>query len=349
MSHRQNFILITLILILSASLAAAQETQNSGVELKAREQWSTVFGGRRVTLHFDFTPAEAAGHSAQWSYTAGHRRLAAGELTVKDRANGGKTVELPLRIPPVNDGVIFATMLNVSLVKDGEVVASINKPITIYSERPFTNKKTWLEELSISLYDPDGRTAERFEAAEIPFHRLGTLASIGNVDDGIVVVGEAHSLKVERGLFDVLTEVAARGVPVLCLASTGGEFPLPFSAETDLPQPDRVLLDRNSVITRFDKRLDANAWGMQGDPVIATLQVTRSRTGIDAKITDDTGGWPWLELEYGERGNLIWCGFGLIERWEESPTPRYLLAHIFEHIADTKHESVSDDKPRSLP
>lgn len=350
MRHHQHVILMTLILCLVASFAAAQDTEDSGVKLKAREPWTTVFGGERVKLHFDVSSPLTDKHTALWSYATGQRRLAAGELNITIGADGSGTIELPLRIPPVKEGVIFETELTISVVKDGKIAASLSKPITIYPEDPFTNKVTSLKELNISLYDPDGKTAERFKAAGIPFHQMGTLASLKNVEEGILVVGEGLSLKTQRGIFDVLTEVAAYGVPVLCLASTEGTFPLPFAADNDLPQPSRVLIDRAAVITRFDKHFDSQAWGRGGSPAVSSLQIERSRTGIEMEVSESPAGWSWLELHYGERGVLIWTGFGIIERWEESPTPRYLLIRIFEDLTEiAQTQSVSNDKPRSLP
>jgi len=349
MNHPQHVILMSLILSLCATFAPAQEKEDSGIELKPREQWTTVFGGQSLKLHFDVNSADAGKQTAVWSYAAGERRLASGELSIAAGADGGRTIELPLRIPPVRAGVIFETKLTVSVVQNGEVVASVTKPITVFADDPFADRKTWRKELAISLYDPEGQTADRFEKQEIPFHRLGTIASVGNAAEGIVVIGEGLSLKNQRGLFDVLTEVAGRGVPVLCLASTDGTFPLPFAADEDLPQPDRVLLDRNTVIRRFDKRFDTVAWGTTGNPAVSALQITRSRTGIDADVTGEAAGWPWLEMTYGERGVLIWCGFGLIERWEDSPTPRYLLVRLFEELNHPEPQTVPDDKPRSLP
>ena len=350
MYHDQRLILATLLLSLSAAFISAQEKEDSGVELKAREPWTTVFGGERVKLHFDFNAVDPDRYTARWSYAAGQRRLAAGELTVKAGPDGTGAIEVPLRIPAVRDGVIFETELTVSLVKQSETVTTLSKPITIYPSDPLIQKQSWIEELSISLYDPDGKTADQFKAAGIPFERVGTLASIGNVEEGFLVIGEGLSLKVQRGMFDVLAETASREIPVLWLASTEGAFPLPFAAEEDLPQPDRVLMDRAAVIKRFDKRFDDQAWGTQGNPAVNSLQIVRSRTGIEMEVTESSSGWSWLEMHYGESGVLVWCGLGIIERWEESPTPRYLLVRIFEDLTETtQSQSVSDDKPRSLP
>lgn len=341
----RRFTVLVILLFGSSTVVRAQDRSETGVEIKAREARSTVFGGERVKLHFDVASAEPKTFTVPWTLSAGRRRLAAGELSVDAGPLQAGTAALPLRIPEVRDGIVLDVELKLSAVVDGTAAAQISKRISIYPRDPFALRKKWLEELPISLYDPVGKTAKQFEEADVPFQQLQSIAALDSIDKGILVVGEGLSWKTQRGLFDTIVQAAARGLPVLCLASSEGAVPIPFAADSNLPRPDRVSLERNAVITRLDKRLDADAWGSGGDPVTTSLEIAQSRTAIEGTVLDSAAGWPWAELRYGDRGVLVWCGFGVISRWEDGPTPRYLLSRIFEYLSE--QPPVSEESSRS--
>ena len=185
--------------------------------------------------------------------------------------------------------------------------------------------------------------------SDVPHEQLRTREALDDVTEGIVIVGEGVSLKKHDGLIDDLRSLAARGVPVLCLASADGEFSFP----SDKPLAASVQLRRSDVIRDLDKRLDT-AWWPTGASQLLGLCVTSVDDDVIARISDDTKVWPWAEWEYemgsgsdrresnSIRPRFVWCGFGIVTAWDDGPTPRYLFAKLLERLS-TKSD-VSDRK-----
>jgi hypothetical protein len=81
----------------------------------------------------------------------------------------------------------------------------------------------------------------------------------------------------------------------------------------------------------LDKRLGDQAW-VAGKPLVAReLIVASERQALVAQFADPGGGWPWLEIGYG-KSKLVWCGLGVVRDWDQSPTPRFLLARLLESL-----------------
>lgn len=309
------------------------------VTLKVQERWSAVFGGEPFNLHWEFTCRQPEACTLRWNHMAGQRRLAGGEIHVADAEKSSGRFTLPLRIPTVREGNVLQTRLEVELRSNNRTLATKTKRIHVFPRDPFHLRSEWLRSLHISLYDPVGPTEKQFRQAGIPFRLLSNLAALDAVSEGVLVVGEGISFTHQRGLFETLMRVASRGLPVLCLACPEGA--VPFDLPHDLPRPQRLSLDREGVITRLDARLDAHAWSENRHPIMATLDVTASRSGVEWTFSDTDAGWPWLEMRFGDRGRFVWCGFGVIEHWADGPTPRFFLARLF--------EALSDKSPSSQP
>ena len=76
------------------------------------------------------------------------------------------------------------------------------------------------------------------------------------------------------------------------------------------------------------------------------------RDEVLAEITEEANSWPWCEWQFdAKKGTgpfsdaqkmdlspfspkLIWCGFRMIEAWEDGPTPRYLFSRLLERLSD---------------
>lgn len=126
-----------------------------------------------------------------------------------------------------------------------------------------------------------------------------------------------------------LTQAAARGVTVVCLAPAGGTFVWPGADE---PLPQRLSLRRQEVISDLDPRLDAHAWPSVGRVAACGVIVQGDGRGqAMAFVSQSKRAWPWLEARY-DRATLVVCGFEIIRCWDDGPTPRFLLARMLDYL-----------------
>jgi hypothetical protein len=330
---------------------------DDGVTIEPREKWSGVFGESEAAFTFDIRSTARVAGRVGWSLSANNRTIARGELPLDAGPAKPATVAVPLKIPPVKEGVTFPMQLTLTVfAKDAaQPAATLVKPLWIYGRDPFVDRTQWLKELALMLYDPDGRTAAAFDKADIPYKETRNIAALAAAEAGLVVIGEAVSLAEHRSLGEALGQLAARGVPVLCLAPADGALVLSAADAPEARPPDRVVLKRRDAITELDKRLDAEAWPPDGQIVAARLAVSSDGDQLLVEVSDSERAWPWLEVWYPARTSedvpagcgeadpgtpLVVVGFGIIRHWDASPTPRYLLARLFECLSATPAEAT---------
>ena len=238
----------------------------------------------------------------------------------------------------VKEGVVMPASLAVALTRPGadKAVVEVTKPIWIFPEEPFAGKAEWLKKLNIQLFDPAEKTAALFTRIGIPFKETRNMDAFAEFKDSILIIGEGVSLKEYRGLADMMVKAAAAGIPVLCLALADGAMQLPGSAGSDQPPPSAISLKQAGIITELDKRLDAEGWAPDGKLLAARLALQGDRTGVWAAATQDGSGWAWMDMRFGEgRGRIVVCGFAVVEKWKDSPAPRFLLTRILEYVTES--------------
>jgi hypothetical protein len=300
------------------------------------ERWSNAFGGQEVTLHFRVVKRKAkpaVDGRIQWHYSANQRTLARGEAEI-GRDDAALT-EVVLRIPEVRDGVIFQTELTVAYVPRGEdsAAATLTKTLWLYPEDAFADQRDTLKDRKLTLFDPDGKTAELFAKIELPHRRIRNAEVLEAGDEhSYVIVGEGTSLIRNRGLADRLLRFAAASGTVLMLAPSEGVIPMPGEvskkAKANDPQPGELRFRRHHVIREFDKRLDSEF--LPGPSDFAGSKVTlRTRLNrIGMEVSED-GNWPWFTIDYPDtKGRFVFCGFNIVKNWSNGPAPRYLLNRI---------------------
>jgi len=310
-------------------LAAAEPT----AKITPRQPWSTFFSGEEVKLGYAVESREPIRGRIVWSYAVQQRTIARGELSADVGPQEPMTIEIPLRLPELSEGVVYDTQLRLQLV-DGRqnVVAEHGRVVRLFFRDAFADRREWLRRLKIVLYDPPEKTEKTFGEAEVPYKLVRNPAALKATSEGMVVVGEGVSLTDHPSLAETLTELAAGGLPVLCLAPADGYLAFP-GIEQSRPKPGRVSLRGKDVIGEFDKRLDTDAWPPEGKTLVAGVQPSSRRGRVVLSVTDSPQAWPWLEATYPGGGRLIVCGFGLIEHWDAGPTPRYLLMRVFERLS----------------
>ena len=101
-------------------------------------------------------------------------------------------------------------------------------------------------------------------------------------------------------------------------------------------QPDRLMFRQADIVTELDKRLDPRGW--QTSKVMESgLRLRGDRGPVVAETCVGKGAWPWMELDYAAvNGKLVVCGFGIVNVWAESPTPRFLLMKVLERVSGNK-------------
>lgn len=295
------------------------------------ERWSNVFAEGETRWTYRVTADRAFQERLAWRLTANQRTLAGGELDAQGDADKPANVTIPLRWPAIKDGVVLSAQLTVSI---GDV--RHERPVWIFSRDPFAGRHEWLESLKLTVFDPPGDLVKVLEDSKIPHERIRSRDALDEVTTGIVIVGEGVSIKKHEDLIDDLRRLAARGVPVLCLASAEGEF----AFLSNKLVATALQLRRADVIRELDKRLDA-AWWPKGSSQWRGLQVTSSADDVLAEVSDAANSWPWAEWQFESsvdeqpRPRCIWCGFGLVSAWNDTPTPRYLFVKILERLTTT--------------
>jgi hypothetical protein len=300
------------------------------------DRWTCVLANQTVTMRYSWSSQTRDVVSAAWHLTIGER-----------------TISFAIQMPAVKPGVVVAAELTVTLHTEKAASAVDRRAITIFSPDPFADRIEWLRGLNIRLFDPAGVTAASFEKQRIPFVAQPTLSSLNEVSSGIMVVGEGLNWKEHAAIASITCDAARRGVPVLCLAPSDGQISLKIEAATGHELIDRLLLAREDVVRRFDKRFDTLEW-LGGESAICRLPLHSKEERLIAGVTDSSSGWPWLELHYREsvraheRHELIICGLGIIKYWNEGPVPRYLLRAIFEQL-QKKSPQHNEGFPNATP
>jgi hypothetical protein len=96
-----------------------------------------------------------------------------------------------------------------------------------------------------------------------------------------------------------------------------------------MSRPQRLILRRQDLVTALDPRLDAQVW--HADQMGRGVLLRGAGERLEGEISAGQHAWPWLEARY-QRGTLVVCGFRLASHWNDGPTPRFLLARMFEHL-----------------
>jgi hypothetical protein len=224
-------------------------------------------------------------------------------------------------------------------------VADHTRPVIIFSRNPFAGRSEWIESVRITLFDPDGETAEAFQETGIPFAHVRRTAVLAELSEGLLIVGEGVSFEEYRGLPETVARVAASGVPVLCLAPAEGALAMPGTGDSEQSRPTRMSLRREDVIRELDKQLDSVAWPPDGRIVASRMGIQASRQGVVLEVLADgaagsEAAWPWIEVRYPKNNSsLLFCGFPIIRQWEAGPAPRFLLARIIERLSGKENPS----------
>ncbi|QDU76771.1 hypothetical protein Pan97_38280 [Bremerella volcania] len=333
------FLLVVVCLAGLSGVVRAAEEDESIATIAPVSQRSDFFGEQQATLSFQCVSEKPVQGKILWQYSAGARTLARGEDAIELAAGRPNVFELPIEFPPVREGVIFETQMVVTIIDgDNETLAQYTHPIWLFPKDPYTDRREWLEQLDIHLYDPEDTTAKLLEEAKIPHTRITNSNVLADFEGGILLVGSGTSLRKNRGLTDSLITMAERGVRVLCLAPVDGEFPWPTREE--FPQLANVQFSSNEVIRDLDKRLNPDFDVLAEQRFGVVLESRRGQLRVN--LSEARAAWPWWQVRFTNHGTCILCCFDMIPTWDTSPTPRFLLANLLEKLSLESHSSPTE-------
>ncbi len=327
---------VALLLALECSAAPA-------VSLAIREPWSGLFAGTDTVFHAVLSSSGQFTGRIGWQLVSSGRTIARGESAVTANPGAGEMVALRMVVPPLNEGVAMQASLAVTAYEGGvdKEATSMEKPLWIFSTNALAGRTDWAKGLNVRLFDPLKKTAGILADSGIPFTEQNNVDALADLKTGILIVGEGVSFKDYRGLSEILLKAASAGVPVLCLAPAGGEIRVPGIGSDEPPSPAGISLRRQDILRQLDKRLDAEAWPPDGKVAISGIKLVGERGVVSGQVTVGDDGWPWLEISFGKgtdetnrqaRGKVVICGFGIVEKWESGPAPRFLLARLLEYM-----------------
>jgi hypothetical protein len=316
-----------------AQLAAADRD----VTVQIETSQTNFFADQDLSFQLNVTAEQAIDGVLSWQLTALHRTLARGDIAANIKPGQNNSLSFRLPIPHVKDGVIQQTILQASLKTAGDAkpVEVLHRALWVFCSNPFSDRQQWLERLDLELYDPAGGTAKIFDDAEIPYQAIRSIAGL-RAAEGIVIVGEGVSLGKNTLLAETLVSLAAKGRRVLWFGPADGEFEFPSGETFAGKEPNNLVLSRSDTLEQLDKRLDANLWTDADNAKSIGLQVVARRSKTYVEIVGPDRGWSWLRLDFADpEGTLILSGLRLVDCWDASPTPRFMLARLLEQIADT--------------
>ena len=302
-----------------AVLAAAAE-ENAG--LRWLDGGSAAFGGTSATWRVEASGAFAAEGHLAWSLEVGGGVIARRERSVRLDPVASASVDISVDLPEARAGVVAEGRLQVALQDENrQPLAELEQPVFVFGRDPTTERKQWLGELDLRLYDPSGETARRLDELGWPYRRIANPAAFAALGGGTLIVGEGCSLRENRGLMEAAIRAAAGGAHVVVLAPADGAFAPPDPAE-DGSEPVALRFYGPDFVRELDKRFDV-------PPPRAAFCLGGTRAGAEVAVVS-SGGWAFVEARWSTGGALVLAGPGVLETWERSPVPRYLLVRLLE-------------------
>jgi hypothetical protein len=332
----------SLLIVLMTCFGALTEAADQ-VAIHPRERHTNEFGDRDITRSFRVESDKPLVGRFVWSLSAQERTLARGEQEVRV-AEATADVSIKFRLNSSRDEVVLPLTLTVAVVVEQTEAARQQIRLWLFPDDPFAARSEWLRSLDITLFDPAENTSKEFDMSNIPYRSVRNAAALDAAErSGMLVIGEGVSLRKHRSLAEIAVQAAASGRQVVLLAPAEGSLPVPGTDGDGLPAdgvPSELRFARKQIITRLDKRLDAQAWQGTNDTIPSSkLLIESRRSRVEATVSDELRAWPWLEVRFPEsHGVLVMCGFRIIENWDRGPTPRFLLIRLFESLSPPVHE-----------
>ena len=163
-----------------------------GAAIEPGEKWANVFSGAEMKFHYTVHTAQAIDGRLDWSLSVNRRTVEHGQLALAAAPGHAAEVTVAFKAPEVKEGVVLESQLSLAAYAAGDQrpVAQHAKTVWIFPRDPFAGRSQWLKGLKITLFDPGGKTADVLEKARVPFAFTKNTAALGDLRDGLLVIGE---------------------------------------------------------------------------------------------------------------------------------------------------------------
>ncbi len=310
------------LVILCNSIALSQPNDDHDqVSIRAVGDFSDYFGGKPTTIELELSSDANREIEVRWSIKLNSLTVIRRSATQNVTASKPHLFQIEFEAPTTKDGVVLPCTLEVDVFgPKNERLASYTKQIWFFAKDPFYENISWLKKLDITLVDPMGETTELLESLEVPFRKV--VASQGNISKGMLIIGVG--VRWNEVIEQLVWQAIVAGQPILCFAPKKGELRLgTLQARSSMPE---VSLRNLSFISQLDKRLSPSRCESNG-----RCNIANGGGKLIVTISDKDDGWHFLELkDTKSSGHLILCCNSFDE--PTSPTPRYLLAMLFERL-----------------
>ena len=321
---------LLLVAALCASVPAAAQDEKPAATITPVKKRAAVFSGEETEFQFKVESTKAIKGTLVWRVALGSATYRDGRLALN--VAPGTPANASIKVAgETKEGAVQQYRLTAWVYEAGQTkpAATYEQDLHVFPKNPFADRSEWLKKLKINLYDPKGDTAKVLKAADVPFEEARSVDAVADLKEGVVIVGEGTSFKEEKGLAAELQKRAAAGLVVLVLAPKDGEVIVPGVGAGGNPDD---LTFRREPVRRLDKRLDPD-----GKAVASSIVIKNTDDGVVGEVTAGPGGWPWIEAHHG-KGRWAVCGLAIVAKWDASPTPRFLLARILEHLTGSETE-----------
>jgi hypothetical protein len=151
-------------------------------------------------------------------------------------------------------------------------------------------------------------------------------------------VGSGLDFTEYPGLWEVILNICRQKISVLVLTPHRGFFPSIEEIILNESNGIGIRFLKSNIIHELDKKLDADAWPPDEKMVMSTMTLCYvHKGGLVGEFGPGDIGWPWFEIDFmGKGGKIVLCGFGIVEKINAGPTPRFLLARLFEYLTERR-------------
>lgn len=323
------FIVIAIISLVATSNCLALSIENSS---------KNIFSGRPGEILVKITHSELSGNRLVWQLSAKGRTLLSGKLHLNHH-RPEQPVPLHINLPRLAPAVILSANLNIKLITEpgNIIIHELNENIFIHAPNPFLNQSKMIRAIGIFLYDPQGDTANTLSLLDIPFTQIDRPESISHIKQGILIIGENTLPEKHSELEKFLLQESARGLPVLYLSSPHARIPISPTDDIYKYRLKSLALETTDMLNIFSPNKELHTWpGSDMEPA-NKIGLTNTPIGELVATQDLQTGWSWMEIAFiGTDARFIYLGIPLIESWNRSPVPRYLLLEIIKHLSKLK-------------